>query len=128
GGVGAGGGRGVVRGGARGVLLRGGNGSIILVGLKGQHAGKRVKTFTALFTGRGVDFYNEKDTADAVVRRWNTEHHEISVDISDPEMMLDLVRCFDQPFGNPTFYLSYLISKATRQHVKGALSCAARGR
>jgi asparagine synthase (glutamine-hydrolysing) len=107
-----------------GVFLSGGIDSSILVGLMAQHAPERVKTFTALFTGRGMDFYNEKDTADAVVRRWNTEHHEISVDISDPEMMLDLVRCFDQPFGNPTFYLSYLISKATREHVKVALSGA----
>jgi asparagine synthase (glutamine-hydrolysing) len=107
-----------------GAFLSGGIDSSILVGLMAQHSRERVQTFTVLFTGRGVDFYNEKDTADAVVRRWNTEHHELTVDISTPEALLDLVRCFDQPFGNPTFYLAYLISKATREHVTVALSGA----
>lgn len=107
-----------------GAFLSGGIDSSILVGLMAQHSREQVKTFTVLFTGRGMDFYNEKDTADAVVHRWDTEHHEITVDISHSEEMLDLVRCFDQPFGNPTFYLSYLISKATREHVTVALSGA----
>ncbi len=107
-----------------GAFLSGGIDSSILVGLMAQHSQKPVKTFTVLFSGRDTDFYNEQDTAEAVVRRWNTEHHEITVDISAPEEMLDLVRCFDQPFGNPTLYLSYLISKATREHVTVALSGA----
>jgi asparagine synthase (glutamine-hydrolysing) len=107
-----------------GAFLSGGIDSSILVGLMAQHSRQRVKTFTVLFTGRDVDFFNEKDTADAVVQRWDTEHHEIAMDISRPEKMLDLVRCFDQPFGNPTLYLAYLISKATRDHVTVALSGA----
>jgi asparagine synthase (glutamine-hydrolysing) len=105
-----------------GAFLSGGIDSSILVGLMAQYARQRVKTFTVLFSGRGTEFYNEQDTAAAVARRWHTEHHEITVDVSDPAAMLDLVRCFDQPFGNPTFYLSYLISKATREHVTVALS------
>jgi asparagine synthase (glutamine-hydrolysing) len=107
-----------------GAFLSGGIDSSILVGLMAQHSRQRVKTFTVLFTGPGVEFFNEKDTADAVVQRWDTEHHEITVDISTPEEMLELVRCFDQPFGNPTLYLAYLISKATRDHVTVALSGA----
>jgi asparagine synthase (glutamine-hydrolysing) len=38
--------------------------------------------------------------------------------------MLDLVRYFDQPFGNMTFYLTYLLSRMTREHVTVALSGA----
>jgi asparagine synthase (glutamine-hydrolysing) len=107
-----------------GAFLSGGIDSSILVGLMAQHSREPIKTFTALFTGRGASYYNEKATADAVARRWQTDHHEIAVDISTPDEMFELIRCFDQPFGNPTFYLAYLISKATRQHVTVALSGA----
>jgi asparagine synthase (glutamine-hydrolysing) len=107
-----------------GAFLSGGIDSSILVGLMAQQSQKRVETFTVSFTGSGEEFYDEKDSAAAVAQRWNTEHHEISVDISQPEEMLELIDCFDQPFGNPTLYLSYLISKATREHVTVAISGA----
>ncbi|MEZ4860954.1 MAG: asparagine synthase (glutamine-hydrolyzing) [Caldilineaceae bacterium] len=107
-----------------GAFLSGGIDSSIIVGLMAQHAQKPIQTFTVLFTGQGVDFYNEQETATAVAQRWQTDHHELLVDISAPDEMLNLVTAFDQPFGNPTLYLSYLISKATRQHVTVAISGA----
>lgn len=107
-----------------GAFLSGGIDSSIIVGLMAQNSSQRIKTFTVLFEGQGVEFYNEKDTADLVVERWNTDHHEISIDISKPDELFNLISAFDQPFGNPTFYLSYLISKATREHVTVALSGA----
>lgn len=107
-----------------GAFLSGGIDSSVVVGLMARHATEPVKTFTVLFTGAGSEFFNEKETADAVARRWGTDHHELSVDISEPEELLDLVSCFDQPFGNPTLYLHYLISRESRRHAKVALSGA----
>jgi asparagine synthase (glutamine-hydrolysing) len=109
-----------------GVFLSGGVDSPILTGLMAELSTVPVKTFTVTFTGKNVELYNEAEQARAVAERFRTEHHEIPVDISDPLEMLDLVESFDQPFGNPTFYLMHLISKAARPDVTVAL-CGAGG-
>jgi asparagine synthase (glutamine-hydrolysing) len=109
-----------------GVFLSGGVDSPILTGLMAQASARPVKTFTVVFAGKDVEFFNEQESARAVAQTFATDHHEISVDISDPTDILNLVSYFDQPFGNPTSYLMYLISKVTRQEVKVAL-CGAGG-
>lgn len=109
-----------------GVFLSGGVDSPILTGLMAQASSRPVKTFTIVFQGKDVQFYNEQEAARAVADKFGTEHHEIPVDISDPSALFDLVEYFDQPFGNPTFYLMYLISRQTRAEVTVAL-CGAGG-
>jgi asparagine synthase (glutamine-hydrolysing) len=109
-----------------GVFLSGGVDSPILTGLMAQNSSRPVKTFTVVFQGKNVESYNEQDLARVASERFGTEHHEIPVDISQPVEMLSLVEHFDQPFGNPTFYLMYLISKAARTGVTVAL-CGAGG-
>jgi asparagine synthase (glutamine-hydrolysing) len=109
-----------------GVFLSGGVDSSILTGLMAQASSRPVKTFTVIFHGKDVQSYNEQEAARVVARKFGTEHHEIPVDISNPAEMLNLVEFFDQPFGNPTFYLTYLISRHTRHEVNVAL-CGAGG-
>jgi asparagine synthase (glutamine-hydrolysing) len=109
-----------------GVFLSGGVDSPILTGLMAEQTSQPVKTFTVTFSGKDVKLYNEAEEARAVSRRFCTEHHEIEVDISEPLEMLELIESFDQPFGNPTFYLMHLISKAARPDVTVAL-CGAGG-
>ncbi|MBI1883150.1 MAG: asparagine synthase (glutamine-hydrolyzing) [Chlamydiae bacterium] len=109
-----------------GVFLSGGVDSPILTGLMAKNSTRPVKTFTIVFKGEGLDFYNEQKEAKIVSDFFKTEHHEIPVDISSPSSLLELVRFFDQPFGNPTSYLMYLISKETRREVTVAL-CGAGG-
>src|SRR6185312_301567 len=109
-----------------GVFLSGGVDSPILTGLMAQASRQPVKTFTVVFQGKNVDFYNEQDQVRIAAERFSTEHHELPVDISRPVEMLSLIDHFDQPFGNPTFYLMYLISKAARTGVTVAL-CGAGG-
>src|SRR5262249_8681010 len=100
--------------------------SPVLTGLMAQASARPVKTFTIVFHGQDVQFYNEQEAARAVAQKFGTEHHEIPVDISDPSALFDLVEYFDQPFGNPTFYLMYLISRHTRAEVTVSL-CGAGG-
>jgi asparagine synthase (glutamine-hydrolysing) len=107
-----------------GVFLSGGVDSPILTGLMAAASSKPVKTFTVLFAGEHVEQFNEQDEARAVSDKFATEHYETVVDISQPLDMLQLVNNFDQPFGNPTFYLMYLISKAARDQATVALSGA----
>jgi asparagine synthase (glutamine-hydrolysing) len=77
-----------------------------------------------VFEGEGIAAYDEREAAERVSRHLGTDHTEVKVTVEDPEEVFDLIGCFDQPFGNPTFYLSYLVSKATREHVTVALSGA----
>lgn len=107
-----------------GVFLSGGIDSTVLTALMAQESGEPLRTFTVLFEGRGIRPYDETEYARRVSRAYRTDHHELTVKIDDPSQLFDLVRCFDQPFGNPTFYLSYLIARETRRHVKVAISGA----
>ena len=107
-----------------GVFLSGGIDSTILTALAAQETPDPLKTFTVLFEGEGIATVDDRADARRVSERYGTDHHEITVDISDPAEMLDLASMFDQPFGNPTYYLSYLISQKTREHVTVALSGA----
>lgn len=109
-----------------GVFLSGGVDSPILTGLMSETSFQAVKTFTVVFQGKNVELYNEQEQARAAAERFGTDHHEISVDISRPVEMLNLIDHFDQPFGNPTFFLMYLISKAARSGATVAL-CGAGG-
>jgi asparagine synthase (glutamine-hydrolysing) len=66
--------------------------------------------------------YDERQYARIVADHFGTIHTEIPV---KPDLVNDLpamVRHFDEPFGNPTALLTYLLSKETRKHVTVALS------
>src|SRR5262249_35145867 len=107
-----------------GAFLSGGIDSNIIVGLMAQSASKPVKTFTVSFSGTELDYYDERKEARRIAERFGTEHHELSVDVSRPDEMLDLVEYFDQPFGNATLFINYLLAQYTRQSVTVALSGA----
>jgi len=105
-----------------GAFLSGGIDSNVIVGLMAEAASKPVKTFTVLFNDAELKYYDERDEARRVAEKFSTDHHELPIDLNHPEEMLDLVEYFDQPFGNTTFYLTYLLSRYTRQSVTVALS------
>lgn len=107
-----------------GVFLSGGIDSTIVTAVAAQATPGRLKTFTVTFEGEGIAPLDDRPHARRVSERYGTEHTELLVDISDPDRMLELISAFDQPFANPTFYLSYLISAVTRRHVTVALSGA----
>jgi len=106
-----------------GAFLSGGIDSNVIVGLMASQA-RRVKTFTVLFDEPEMTYYDERAEARRAADKFSTEHHELTIDLSRPEEMLDLVEHFDQPFGNTTFFLTYLLSRYTRESVTVALSGA----
>jgi asparagine synthase (glutamine-hydrolysing) len=107
-----------------GSFLSGGIDSNVIVGLMARHSSKPVKTFTVLFDDAELSYYDERNEARRVAEKFSTEHHELPIDLKHPEEMLELVECFDQPFGNTTFYLTWLLSRLTREKVTVALSGA----
>ncbi len=106
-----------------GAFLSGGVDSNVIVGLMASQS-KQVKTFTVLFDEPEMTYYDERAEAKRVADKFATEHHELTIDLSRPEEMLDLIEHFDQPFGNTTFFLTYLLSQYTRESVTVALSGA----
>lgn len=107
-----------------GLFLSGGVDSSILASVMAEETPRPIKTFTVAFQGEGVAPHDDRAFARRVGQIFGTDHCEVEVDLSRPEEMLDLVSCFDQPFANPTFYISQLISRETRKHVVVALSGA----
>lgn len=107
-----------------GLFLSGGIDSTILTGLAAGYSSGRLKTFTVIFEGEGIKAHDDRKFAERVSQFFDTDHTEITVDVSSPEDVFNLISCFDQPFANPTFYLSHIISKITRGYVKVALSGA----
>lgn len=107
-----------------GAFLSGGIDSTVLVGLMAKNSPRPVQTFTVVFEGEGIQPYDEREAAGRVSAHFGADHHELLVDVSGVDDLFQLMDHFDQPFANPTFYLSYLISKQTRQHVTVALSGA----
>lgn len=106
-----------------GAFLSGGVDSNVIVGLMAEHS-RKVKTFTVLFDEPEMRYYDEREEARRVADKFSTEHHELTIDLSRPEEMLDLIEHFDQPFGNTTFFLTSLLSRYTRESVTVALSGA----
>lgn len=107
-----------------GAFLSGGIDSNVIVGLMAERSSHPVQTFTVLFDDPGMDYYDERREARRISEKFATKHSEMTIDLSHPEEMLDLVEYFDQPFGNTTLYLTYLLSKETRRSVTVALSGA----
>ena len=104
-----------------GVFLSGGLDSATLTALTARHAKEQVRTFCMTF-GEGEGLYDEREHARAVAEHFGTRHTEIQVRPQAAELLPELVRGFDEPFGNPTALLTWLLARETRQHVTVALA------
>lgn len=106
-----------------GIFLSGGIDSSALAGLA-KKAGVTPRTYTVDFTNPDSRYYSESVVAEETSRFLGTDHQTLAVDRVDPFEMLRLIGHFDQPFGNPTFYLQWLIAQCSREHITVALSGA----
>ncbi len=101
-----------------GIFLSGGIDSTAVTALAARAAGK-VKTFSIAFSEGSFD---ESSFARLAAERLGTEHHEERL---SPKAALDLVPHLadqlDEPFADPSYVPTYLLSKFTRQHVTVAL-------
>lgn len=105
-----------------GLFFSGGIDSTLLAALMTRFSKEPVKTFTVIFQGSESDPRQDLMYARSASRAIGTDHHELSVELETPEQFFGMIRHVDQPFGNPTLYLQYLIAKATRKEVTVALS------
>jgi asparagine synthase (glutamine-hydrolysing) len=102
-----------------GAHLSGGIDSSIVVALMAGASRQPVKTFAIGFEEAA---FNETEHAQAVAKKFATEHHEFIVKPDALEVLEPLVDHFDEPFADPASIPLWYLSKLTRQHVTVALN------
>lgn len=101
-----------------GAFLSGGLDSSTVVALMCQHTSYPVQTFSAGFG----DLINELPYARAVAKRYQTDHHELEMDIPVGNLLERMAKVYDQPFADSSNIPTYLISQFAQRHVKVVLS------
>jgi asparagine synthase (glutamine-hydrolysing) len=103
-----------------GVFLSGGLDSGTITAFAARNSSQSVKTFSIGF--RNSKLFDEIAQANQVAHKFGTDHRVLQVDARCAEHVGTVVRHFDEPFGNPTAILEYLLTKHMREHVTVALS------
>jgi len=107
-----------------GVFLSGGIDSSAVAAYMKKAGVSPLKTFTIGFDRKAWD---ESPDAEIVARHLGTEHHVLHLAENDlssrlPETLIELVRHFDEPFGDSSALPTYHVSRLARQHVTVILS------
>ncbi|PKN00393.1 MAG: asparagine synthase (glutamine-hydrolyzing) [Elusimicrobia bacterium HGW-Elusimicrobia-2] len=102
-----------------GAFLSGGIDSSVVVGIMSSLSSCPVKTFAIGF--KEQDF-SELKYADAVAKRFKTDHTEFVVEPKDTAILEKLVWHYDQPFADSSALPSYYVANQTRRHVTVALN------
>jgi asparagine synthase (glutamine-hydrolysing) len=104
-----------------GAFLSGGVDSAAVVALAQRGSSEPIKTFSLGFSVGGA--YDELPDARAVAEALGTDHHELIATDADLVATLEaLVYHYDEPFGDPAGFPTYLLSRLARQHVKVVLT------
>jgi asparagine synthase (glutamine-hydrolysing) len=102
-----------------GAFLSGGIDSSLIVALMAEASDRPVRTFSIGFDETG---YDELAHARVVARHFATDHHELVVRPDALAILDDVVRHFDEPFGDPSAVPTWYVSEVARRHVTVALS------
>lgn len=102
-----------------GAFLSGGVDSSSVVALMAGLIDTPVKTCSIGFDEPG---YDESGHAEAIARRYATEHHARTVTVDDFGLIDTLVGAFDEPFADASALPTYRVSELARETVKVALS------
>jgi asparagine synthase (glutamine-hydrolysing) len=104
-----------------GAFLSGGLDSSAIVALMKKN-NANVQTFSIGYRGAAAGF-NELEYARKVATHLKTRHHELIIEpTSSMELLPRILWHYDEPHGEPTSVLVYLLCEFTRREVKVALS------
>jgi asparagine synthase (glutamine-hydrolysing) len=102
-----------------GAYLSGGIDSASIVAVMQRQTPIPVCTFTIGGFGAGVD---ESDEAAVLARHIGTDHHELSIDPGQFELLPQVVACMSSLIGDAIILPTWLLAKATAARVKVVLS------
>jgi asparagine synthase (glutamine-hydrolysing) len=102
-----------------GAFLSGGLDSSTIVALMQMQSSRPVKTFSV---GFGT-MINELPYAEAVARRYGTEHHAIDLgDVDAAALIAKMAAVYDEPFADTSHIPTFLVSQYARRFVTVVLS------
>lgn len=101
-----------------GAFLSGGLDSSTIVALMTQHTSRSVTTFSVGFG----DLVNELPYARAVAEAYQTDHHELQMDVALDELLQRMADVYDEPFADSSNIPTYLMSGFAARSVKVALA------
>jgi asparagine synthase (glutamine-hydrolysing) len=102
-----------------GAFLSGGTDSSTVVGMMTRTTGKPVKSFSIGFEEQ---VFNELGYAEIAAKKFGSEHHTYLVGAQDCfEALPQIIRCFDEPFGNSSAIPTYFCARLAAQHGVQAL-------
>lgn len=105
-----------------GVFLSGGLDSSSIVAILREMTPARLETFSIGYTKNDRSF-NELNYAGVVARYFNCQHHERIVRPEDAAgILIDLIRRMEEPFGNSSAIVTYLVCQMAKQRVAFAFS------
>ncbi len=102
-----------------GAFLSGGVDSSGVVAMMAEASNSPVKTCTIGFDD---EKFNEADFAKEIAQKYNTEHHEFTVNQNVAERLEHIVSFFDEPFADPSLVPTFFVSELARKAVTVALA------
>jgi len=102
-----------------GAFLSGGLDSTAIVALMSEQSSSSINTCSI---GFDLSKYDESNFAELVAKEYNTTHSTTNVSVNDLSLVDLLVDIFDEPFADNSAIPTLILSKATREKVKVALS------
>jgi asparagine synthase (glutamine-hydrolysing) len=102
-----------------GVFLSGGVDSSVIVANMTKHSTQPVKTSSI---GFDLSAYDESYYAKKVAKYYRCDHVTTSVSVKDLSLVDKIVDIYDEPFADNSAIPTYILSQATNQYVKVALS------
>lgn len=104
-----------------GAYLSGGVDSSSVVALMSRIGGRRVQTFSLVYSDDFPHKNADQEHARLISRQYDTDHHEYVLTARDVQDSLDaVIEAFDEPFSGVTS--TYFVTRLIAQHVKVALS------
>lgn len=101
-----------------GIFLSGGMDSAAIAALACEHRSS-IDTFTIGFTDRSFD---ESTYAEIVAKRLGTNHHLRTLEAEEAmQLVREIERLSDEPFGDASLVPTYLLSKFAREYLKVVL-------
>src|SRR3972149_8824879 len=97
-----------------GAFLSGGVDSSMVVATMARLSSKPIKTFTIGFKESSM---NETAHAKRIAKLYRTDHTELIVEPASVEILPWLVKHFEEPFGDASSLITYLVSKMAREKV-----------
>jgi len=102
------------------VFLSGGIDSSAIVAALARLGRTDTPTFSVGF--RGAGYFDESADARRVATHFGLRHQVLTVEPDVAALLPEVVESLEEPMGGPTTLLTYLISRAAREHVKVALA------